>query len=149
MNNYEIKKQNRAFIKPFADYTSAEAWAVGYFTDGFVITDLGEIPALTLEEKAVLKIKKGEEVLSMYLLENDAIAANRGYPFTIEETIQQIQMFQVKVNGEVVTTLQELLKLGSIVQSLQVLQNVVPNEIFTEERKIFYINELQSFLNTL
>jgi hypothetical protein len=138
MNNYEIKKLPTAFIKPFADYAAAEAWAIGYFTDGFTITDLGTVIPPTEAEKLQARQDFGKELLNEYLMDNDALAKERGYPFTIEETAQQVQKFQLVMG---------ILPLGSLKQCLDIITITETDSIFTQQRKDKYILSLQNFLN--
>jgi hypothetical protein len=139
MNNYEIKKLPRAFIIPFADYAAAESWAIGYFGDGFTITNLGAVIPPTEAEKLAARQSFGKELLNEYLMDNDLIAKERGYPFTVEETGQQAQKFQLVMG---------ILPLGSLVQCLTVIQNTATDTIFTQARKDKYIASLQTFLNS-
>lgn len=69
MNNYEIKKGNRGFIKPFDKLESAESWAVSYFTDGFTITDLGPIPPITEDEKFNYQIDESRKLAKMFFVD--------------------------------------------------------------------------------
>lgn len=137
MNNYEIKKEYRAFIKPFTDYAAAESWAISYFTDNFTITDLGAVIPLTEAEKLQLRQDFGKQLLNKYLMDNDALAKERGYPFTVEETAQQAQKFQLVMG---------ILPLGSLKQCLDIITVTATDTIFTQERKDKYISELNNFL---
>ena len=139
MNNYEIKKEYRAFIKPFADYTDAKAWAISYFVDGFTITDLGAVTPPTEAEKLQARQDFGKALLNEYLMDNDALAKERGYPFTVEETAQQAQKFQLVMG---------ILPLGSLKQCLDIITVTETDDIFTQERKDKYILELNNFLNS-
>jgi hypothetical protein len=81
----------------------------------------------------------GTELLNEYLVDNDKIASERGTPFTIEETAQQAQKFQLVMG---------ILPLGSLKQVLAVIQNTATDTIFTQERKDKYITKLNVFINS-
>jgi hypothetical protein len=137
MHNYEIKKENRAFIKPFSKLEDAQTWAFGYFGEGYTITDLGPVPQKSEAEKLAERQDFGKQLLNDYLMDNDAIAKERGFPFTVEETAQQAQKFQLVMG---------ILPLGSLKQSLDVISVTATDTIFTQERKDKYIAALQNFI---
>ncbi len=147
MNNYEISKQDKGFIMPFATEQAATDWADSYFVDGYTIADLGPVIEPTESEKLAARQTFGKELLNEYLIDNDLISKAWGRPFTPTETAQQAGKFLVIANGVVVTTIQELLTLGSLTQALAIMQNIVVDDIFTQERKDKYINKLSQFLN--
>jgi hypothetical protein len=138
MHNYEIKKENRAFIKPFIDYVAVESWAFGYFGEGYTITDLGPIPTLSDEEKLDERIDEGYKIYREYLSENNAIAKQLGRPFTVEETDAVTAKMQ---------PIQTLLLAGSFVQAVAKLQLVEADALFPQERKDKYINRIQGFID--
>lgn len=69
MNNYEIKKQNRGFIKPFDNYESAYNWAVSYFTDNFTVTDLGPITPISDDEKYEYQIDQSRNLAKEFFID--------------------------------------------------------------------------------
>jgi hypothetical protein len=137
MHYYEIKKENRGVIKPFSKLEDAQAWAFGYFVEGYTITDLGPVPQKSEAEKLAERQDFGKQLLNDYLMDNDAIAKERGFPFTVEETAQQAQKFQLVMG---------ILPLGSLKQSLDVISVTATDTIFTQERKDKYIAALQNFI---
>jgi hypothetical protein len=137
MHYYEIKKENRGVIKPFSKLEDAQAWAFGYFGDGYTITDLGPVPQKSEAEKLSERQDFGKQLLNDYLMDNDAIAKERGFPFTVEETAQQATKFQLVMG---------ILPLGSLKQSLDVISVTATDTIFTQERKDKYIAALQNFI---
>ncbi len=139
MNNYQIQKDRKGFIMPFATEQDAVDWADSYFVDGYTVTDLGPVIEPTESEKLEARQSFGKELLNEYILDNDQIAKNRGYPFTIEETVQQATKFQLVLG---------ILPLGSLLQTLAVIEATPTDTIFTQERKDKYIAKLNQFLST-
>lgn len=137
MNNYEILKGQTAIVKPFASIEAANIWAADYFGSGYTVTDLGAVPQKSEAEKLAERQTFGKQLLNDYLIDNDKIAAERGYPFTVEEAAQQAQKFQLVMG---------ILPLGSLLQCLTVIQNTATDAIFTQERKDKYIAALQNFI---
>jgi len=93
----------------------------------------------TEAEKLQARQDFGKQLLNEYLMDNDALAKERGYPFTVEETAQQAQKFQLVMG---------VLPLGSLKQCLDIITVTETDAIFTQERKDKYILELNNFLNS-
>ena len=93
----------------------------------------------TEAEKLQARQDFGKALLNEYLMDNDALAKERGYPFTVEETSQQAQKFQLVMG---------ILPLGSLKQCLDIITVTETDAIFTQERKDKYILELNNFLNS-
>jgi hypothetical protein len=141
MQTYKATNGAQTYLKNFADLAAAEAYFIPILGEGFTVSLANEneqIKQPTDAEKLSARQAFGRELLNEYLLDNDAIASARGYAFTVEETAQQAQKFQLVMG---------ILPLGSLKQVLTVIQNTATDTIFTQARKDKYINALNDFIN--
>jgi hypothetical protein len=137
MKTFKIFKGGAIYQKNFATLAEAEAWTLENLGQGYTIE---ELPTESKPDSVKLAERQqfGRDLLNEYLLDNDAIASARGYAFTVEETAQQAQKFQLVMG---------ILPLGSLKQVLSVIQATATDAIFTQERKDKYITALNDFIN--
>jgi hypothetical protein len=140
MQTYKATNGVTSYLKNFADLAAAQAYFLPILGDKYTVTlaSAGEqIPEKTEAQKLDERQVFGKQLLNDYLMDNDAIAKERGFPFTVEETAQQAQKFQLVMG---------ILPLGSLKQSLDVISITATDTIFTQERKDKYIAALQNFI---
>lgn len=73
----------------------------------------------------------GKDLLNEYLVENKALK------LTTQQSLTQLQKFQ---------GVKALLEVGALSSARDLLSTVVSDEVFTEERKLYYLNKLNSFI---
>jgi len=139
MKSFQITFGNWATIIQAANKTDAQAWADAY-RPGEPNTVI-EVPTVAKTEAEKLEARQlfGKGLLNQYLLDNDAIAAARGYPLTVTESNQQAAKFQ-SVMG--------VLPLGSLRQALAIIEATAIDAIFTQERKDAYVDALNEFIDS-
>jgi len=138
MKTFKIFKGSEIYQKSFVTFTEVEQWTIYNLGVGYTIEEIQTQP---LPENLKLQARQdfGKQLLNEYLMDNDALAKERGYPFTVEETAQQAQKFQLVMG---------VLPLGSLKQCLDIITVTETDAIFTQERKDKYILELNNFLNS-
>ncbi len=136
MQYYIVIKDNMSQFLPFASLEAAkEYWNYLQTCEIKPYDYIGP----TEEQKLSARQTFGKELLNEYLLDNDKIANDRGYPFSVQETGQQATKFQLVLG---------ILPLGSLLQTLAVIEATPTDTIFTQERKDKYIAKLNQFLST-
>lgn len=136
MKTFQVRKDNFEQVLPFEDLAAAEAY--WNYLQPCAIT---EIPTIVKTDAEKLEARQlfGKGLLNQYLLDNDAIAAARGYPLTVTESNQQATKFQ-SVMG--------VLPLGSLRQALAIIEATATDTIFTQERKDAYVDALNTFIDS-
>lgn len=141
MTTYLISKGDWSQPREFDNIEDAKSWALANVGKDCTVIIAGlndQIKPISEAEKLSNRQTFGKELLNQYLMDNDAIAAARGYPFTIEETVQQATKFQLVMG---------ILPLGSLKQCLTVITNTAIDTIFTQTRKDAYILALNNYIN--
>jgi hypothetical protein len=137
MKSFQITFGNWSTIIQAANKTDAQAWADNYRPgEPNTVVEVATV-ARTEAEKLEARQLFGKGLLNQYLLDNDAIAAARGYPLTVTESNQQATKFQ-SVMG--------VLPLGSLRQALAIIEATATDTIFTQERKDAYVTALTDFI---
>jgi len=139
MKTYKATLGPNSYLQNFADLTAAKAYFEPLLP-GCTVKEADaadQIPVKSDAEKLTERQTFGKQLLNEYLIDNDLIASQRGYPFTIEETVQQAQKFQLVMG---------ILPLGSLKQCLTIIEGTAIDTIFTQERKDKYIASLNQFI---
>jgi hypothetical protein len=134
MKTFQVQKDNFEKILPFVDLAAAEAhWN---YLQPCIITEV-YLPVKTDAEKLAERKEFGQSLVDRYLLQNDAIAAARGYPLTVAESDQQTAKF---------ASIMMILPIGSLRQALAKIQAVAVDTIYTQDRKDADILDLTNFI---
>lgn len=141
MQSYNATNGVISYFKNFADLDTAKAYFLSILGDKYNVSLASaseQIPAKTEAQKLDERQTFGKELLNQYLIDNDAIASQRGYAFTIEETVQQATKFQLVMG---------ILPLGSLKQCFTIISGTAIDTIFTQTRKDAYILALNNYIN--
>jgi hypothetical protein len=136
MKTFQVRKDNFEQVLPFETKEAAEA-----YWNYLQPCTIQEVPTIVKTDAEKLEARQlfGKGLLNQYLLDNDAIAAARGYPLTVTESNQQATKFQ-SVMG--------VLPLGSLRQALAIIEATATDAIFTQERKDAYVAALNTFIDS-
>lgn len=140
MATYKATKGELKVLKNFADLATAEAYFLSTLGADYTVTladPSEEIAERTDAEKLADRKEFGQSLVDRYLLQNDAIAAERGYPLTVAESDQQTAKF---------ATILMILPIGSLRQALSKIEATATDTIYTQDRKDADVLALTEFI---
>jgi hypothetical protein len=140
MATYKATKGELKVLKNFADLATAEAYFLATLGADYIVSladPTEQIAERTDAEKLADRKEFGQYLVDRYLLQNDAIAAARGYPLTVAESDQQTAKF---------ATILMILPIGSLRQALSKIQSTAVDSIYAQERKDADILALTEFI---
>lgn len=85
----------------------------------------------------VLSQVKKDRAFGQELL-NDYLAQNKSLELTTQQSLSQLSKF---------STVKALLEVGAITASAQMISAIVVDEVFTQERKDYFISRINSYLS--
>jgi hypothetical protein len=136
MKTYKIYKDFWACFKNFNSLEDAQIYAdnlgLGYIAELALPED--QIPVLTSLQKLPLDIDFGNQLINTFLEDN----RNYGY-ISIQDSITLLNKFN---------DIEKLCRLGSIKDVQTLMQNVIVDNIFTQERKDKYLQMITNYLNS-
>ena len=136
MQTYKIYKDFWACFKNFNSLEDAQIYAdslgSGYIAE--LASPEDQIPILTPTERLPLDIDFGNQLINTFLEDN----RNYGY-ISIQDSITLLNKFN---------DIEKLCRLGSIKDVQTLMQNVIVDNIFTQERKDKYLQMITDYLNS-
>lgn len=137
---FELSKTTGRTTHSFDIKANSLADAESYRDANFQGYSIVEVPEYVMSsaEKRRQRAELGSQLYEQYLDENDQIAKDRGYAFTVEEANTQAAKLQL---------IGLHLKNGSFVQAIEMLSGTAPDAILTQDRINYFIAEMQDLLN--
>lgn len=136
MITYKIYKGDWICFKNFKTIFDAEIYAseLGQGYSVILADPQDQIPVLTPQQRLPLDIDFGSQLINQFLIDNREV----GF-ISIQDSITLLNKFN---------DIEKLCRLGAIKDVLMLMQNVVTDNIFTQERKDKYLQMINDYLNS-
>ena len=136
MPTYKIYKGLNSLYNNFDSLELAEQWTLENYDNTWTVvlaSDNEQIVPLTIEDRLPFDIEFGHQLINEFLKDNRAY----GY-ISIEDSINLLNKFN---------DIEKLSRLGAIKDVELLMQNVTTDQIFTEARKLKYLQMITDYLN--
>ena len=136
MKTYKIYKDQNSIFNNFNTLEEAEAWALENYDNTWAVelaSENQQITPLTIERRLPLDIDFGYQIIGEFLKDNRLY----GY-IPIQDSINLLNKF---------SDIEKLCRLGAIKDVQTLMQAVIVDDIFTQERKDKYLSMITEYLN--
>jgi hypothetical protein len=137
MQTYKAQQNLVSYFKNFSSLVDAENYfysALGNDCTVELASPQDQIPVVTPVERLQTDIEFGNQLINTFLEDN----RNYGY-ISLDESIVLLNKFN---------NIEKLCRLGSIKDVQTLMQNVITDNIFTQERKDKYLQMITNYLNS-
>jgi hypothetical protein len=136
MKTYKIYKDQNSIFNNFNTLEEAETWALENYDNTWAVelaSENQQITPLTIERRLPLDIDFGYQIIGEFLKDNRLY----GY-IPIQDSINLLNKF---------SDIEKLCRLGAIKDVQTLMQDVIVDDIFTQERKDKYLSMITEYLN--
>jgi hypothetical protein len=136
MKTYKIYKDQNSIFNNFNTLEEAETWALENYDNTWAVelaSENQQITPLTIERRLPLDIDFGYQIIGEFLKDNRLY----GY-IPIQDSINLLNKF---------SDIEKLCRLGAIKDVQTLMQAVIVDDIFTQERKDKYLSMITEYLN--
>lgn len=137
MKTYKAQKDYISYFKNFGSLQDAENYFYLNLGNDYIISladDNEQIPILTPIQRLQLDIDFGNQLINSFLEDN----RNYGY-ISLQDSMILLEKFN---------NIEKLSRLGAIRDVKVLMENVVVDNIFTQERKDKYLGMIINYLNS-